>query len=445
MKKTKNKKSSSMKHMVPDGFWSQVFSVVVLIFAVIMLIGVFGVKGWLTRSIIEIVNDLIGISTAIFTLMLAGLSLKRLFSKEGKLPISIIINSLIFIVMLSSIASILSYGSGGSIGDSISGSTEGMLSSIGSLMVFILIGAIDLMFIFSKTPREIYGYFKTSFAHTTSEDENGKTIKLSDDAGENNKSVQGSKFKLKNILVNKHKSEHFDGIQKSRTELKVRNNEDKAIPNSHLDSKKALTINRNDNWLLPETELLEVKTFKPDAGDIKKNAQIIKETLSDFKVEVEMEEANIGPRVTQFTLRPPSGVRLQKITALDTNIALNLAAESIRIEAPIPGKKAVGIEVPNRKSAIVTLRSVIESKAWSDSNSALSFAIGKDISGVSMVGELDVMPHLLIAGQTGSGKSIMINTFLVSLLYRNPPSELKLILVDPKRVELSPYNHILIY
>ena len=188
--------------------------------------------------------------------------------------------------------------------------------------------------------------------------------------------------------------------------------------------------------------MLDNKQFKPDAGDIKKNAQIIKETLADFKVDVEMEEANIGPRVTQFTLKPPSGVRLQKITALDTNLALNLAAESIRIEAPIPGKKAVGIEVPNKKSAIVTLRGIIESSQWKHDDSKLSFAIGKDISGKSIIGQLDAMPHLLIAGQTGSGKSIMINTFLLSLLYKNSPSDLKLILVDPKRVELSPYNHI---
>lgn len=444
MGKLKNKKSTtSIRHIVPEGFWSQVFSVAILIVALIILIGLLGIKGWLTSNVIEIIQYFIGISIYIFPIVLIGLSLKRLFSKEGKLPISVIVNSLIFTAMLSAIVSILSYGRGGVVGDFISGYMVSMLGSVGSTMIFTLTGAINLMFIFSKTPRDVYGYFKSNITIPPADEEQSKTIKFSESGDERINTMGRPRLKLKSILAGKNNSGHFDGIQKPKTELKVQGNEDQPIMSPVSGgAKKALTINGQANWLLPESELLESKTFKPDAGDIKKNAQIIKDTLADFKVDVEMEEANIGPRVTQFTLKPPSGVRLQKITALDTNIALNLAAESIRIEAPIPGKKAVGIEVPNRKSAIVTLRSVIESKIWLESDSALSFAIGKDISGIPMVGELDVMPHLLIAGQTGSGKSIMINTFLISLLYRNPPSDLKLILVDPKRVELSPYNHI---
>lgn len=430
--------------MVPEGFWSQVFSVFMLIFALIILMGIFGIKGWLTDTVIDNLQNLIGAATYISPFILIWLSIKRFFSKEGKLPISVVINALIFIMMFSAAASTLTANGGGSIGDMISNFSVNMLSSLGSLLVFILIGAVNLMFIFSKTPKDVYGYFKSSVAKSSSKEEHGKTIKLNEDEPEK---AAKSKFKLGSILNKKEKRSSQDGIQQ-KTELKVQSHQEdgekgeSAEQSSGAKTGKALTINRDDNWMLPESELLESKTFKPDAGDIKKNAQIIKETLADFKVDVEMEEANIGPRVTQFTLKPPSGVRLQKITALDTNLSLNLAAESIRIEAPIPGKKAVGIEVPNKKSAIVTLRSILESKVWSDSHSGLSFAIGKDISGIPMVGELDVMPHLLIAGQTGSGKSIMINTFLMSLLYRNSPSDLKLILVDPKRVELSPYNHI---
>ena len=155
-----------------------------------------------------------------------------------------------------------------------------------------------------------------------------------------------------------------------------------------------------------------------------------------------MEGANIGPKVTQYTLRPPAGIKLSKITALETNIALNLAASSLRMEAPIPGKKAVGIEVPNRKAADVRIRSILESAEWRRRKEPLSFAIGKDISGLPFVGELNKMPHLLVAGQTGSGKSVMINTLLSSLLYRNAPSDMKLILVDPKQVEMAPYQDI---
>jgi S-DNA-T family DNA segregation ATPase FtsK/SpoIIIE len=151
---------------------------------------------------------------------------------------------------------------------------------------------------------------------------------------------------------------------------------------------------------------------------------------------------NVGPRVTQFTLKPPQGIKLSKITALDDNLALDLAARSIRMEAPIPGKRAVGIEVPNVKPATVRLAGVIDSDAWKSNQQPLGLAVGKDIAGVPIVGSLDRMPHLLIAGQTGSGKSVMINTLLVSLLYRNSPSDLKLILVDPKQVELTSYNDI---
>ena len=196
------------------------------------------------------------------------------------------------------------------------------------------------------------------------------------------------------------------------------------------------------NWQFPSLDLLEKKKAPADAGDIKQNARIIQDTLREFNINVDMEGANIGPKVTQYTLRPPAGIKLSKITALETNIALNLAASSLRMEAPIPGKKAVGIEVPNRKAADVRIRSILESAEWRRRKEPLSFAIGKDISGLPFVGELNKMPHLLVAGQTGSGKSVMINTLLSSLLYRNAPSDMKLILVDPKQVEMAPYQDI---
>jgi len=207
------------------------------------------------------------------------------------------------------------------------------------------------------------------------------------------------------------------------------------------------------NWKAPSLDLLEKKQSPADAGDVQHNAQIIKETLGEFSIDVDMEGANIGPKVTQYTLKPPSGVKLTRITALETNIALNLAAQSLRIEAPIPGQRAgieapipgqraVGIEVPNRKAADVRIRGILESKQWEAAHEPLSFAIGRDISGEAVIGHLNKMPHVLIAGQTGSGKSVMINTLLSSLLYRNSPSEMKLILVDPKQVEMAPYEDI---
>ncbi|HEY5152581.1 MAG TPA: DNA translocase FtsK 4TM domain-containing protein [Candidatus Saccharimonadales bacterium] len=205
---------------------------------------------------------------------------------------------------------------------------------------------------------------------------------------------------------------------------------------------EALTTASDPNWQFPSIDLLNQKQDKADAGDVNNNAQIIHDTFENFNIDVEMEGANIGPRVTQYTLKPPTGVKLTKITALENNLALDLAAHSIRMEAPIPGKRAVGIEVPNVKSATVRVSSILLSREWQDHTGALEFAIGKDISGTPIVADLAKMPHVLVAGQTGSGKSVMINTILTSLLYRNSPADLKLILVDPKQVELKPYDEI---
>lgn len=216
-----------------------------------------------------------------------------------------------------------------------------------------------------------------------------------------------------------------------------------SVPQDKVAEDKAALVTVSDpNWQSPSIDMLEKKQSPANAGDVQMNAQTIRDTLAEFNIEVEMEGANIGPKVTQYTLKPPSGVKLTRITALETNIALNLAAQSLRIEAPIPGQRAVGIEVPNLKAADVRLYGILSSKQWTGNHEPLSFAIGKDISGEAVVGELNKMPHLLIAGQTGSGKSVMINTLLTSLLYRNSPSEMKLILVDPKQVEMAPYEDI---
>ncbi|MDQ5963786.1 MAG: segregation ATPase FtsK/SpoIIIE, family [Patescibacteria group bacterium] len=205
---------------------------------------------------------------------------------------------------------------------------------------------------------------------------------------------------------------------------------------------EALTTASDPDWQLPSVALLDQRQDKADAGNIDHNAQIIRDTFNNFNIAVDVEGANVGPRVTQYTLKPPTGVKLTKITALENNLALDLAATSIRMEAPIPGKRAVGIEVPNVKGAMVRLSQIFTSREWTDSKGALTFAIGKDIAGKPVVADLAKMPHLLVAGQTGSGKSVMINDILTSLLYRNSPNELKLILVDPKQVELTPYNDI---
>ncbi|MBI5156310.1 hypothetical protein HZA45_03500 [Candidatus Peregrinibacteria bacterium] len=201
---------------------------------------------------------------------------------------------------------------------------------------------------------------------------------------------------------------------------------------------------RYEEWTFPALDLLdeEHSTLTVNDEELKKQARLIEEKLREFDIAVTVRDARPGPTVTQFTLQPSEGVKLSRIGSLKDDLALALAAPSLRIEAPIPGKSLVGIEMPNTIRTIVHLREILESPAFTESASSLAFPLGRDVSGEALVASLEDMPHLLIAGATGSGKSVCMNVFLAALLYQNGPDELKFILVDPKRVELMPYNGI---
>lgn len=189
-------------------------------------------------------------------------------------------------------------------------------------------------------------------------------------------------------------------------------------------------------------DLLDKNGEKPVSGNIRERQEIIKKTLENFGIDVEMGDVSVGPTVTQYTLRPAEGVKLSAITALANDLALALAAHPIRIEAPIPGKALAGIEVPNEQTSIVRLREVLESADWQKRASPLTVVLGRDVSGNPRLGDLGRMPHLLVAGSTGSGKTVCLNSIILSLLYQNGPDDLKLLLIDPKRVELPSYNKI---
>lgn len=195
------------------------------------------------------------------------------------------------------------------------------------------------------------------------------------------------------------------------------------------------------HYVLPPLSLLDGDRGKPSAGDIKGNANIIQRTLADFGIPVEMGEVSVGPSVTQYALKPAQGVKLSRIVGLHNDLALALAAHPLRIEAPIPGKSFVGIEVPNKSIALVGLRLLLEQEDY-QKGGPLSFALGKNVAGRPMYADLARMPHLLVAGSTGSGKSVGIHSILMSLLYKNTPLSLRLVLIDPKRVELAHYSDI---
>jgi S-DNA-T family DNA segregation ATPase FtsK/SpoIIIE len=192
----------------------------------------------------------------------------------------------------------------------------------------------------------------------------------------------------------------------------------------------------------PPLSLLERDKGRPEVGDIKANSNIIKRTLQNFGIIVEMDEISIGPSVTRYALKPAEGVKLSRILGLQNNLELALAAHPVRIEAPIPGKSLVGIEIPNTTKTLVGLGSLLSQSEYADSEKSLMIALGKSISGASIFANVGKMPHLLIAGATGSGKSVTIHVIINSLLFRNSPENLKFIMIDPKRVELTQYNKI---
>jgi S-DNA-T family DNA segregation ATPase FtsK/SpoIIIE len=198
----------------------------------------------------------------------------------------------------------------------------------------------------------------------------------------------------------------------------------------------------HSSYTPPPLELLEEDKGKPNTGDIKANANIIKRTLANFGIEVEMDEITIGPTVTRYALKPAEGVKLSRIVGLQNDLALSLAAHPIRIEAPIPGKSLVGIEIPNKSKSIVGLATLLSDEKFKNSQKPLMTALGRSIAGKAVFGNLAKMPHALVAGTTGSGKSVAIHSMITSLLYRNGPDDLKFILIDPKRVELTLYNNI---
>lgn len=192
----------------------------------------------------------------------------------------------------------------------------------------------------------------------------------------------------------------------------------------------------------PPLELLDSDKGSPLAGDTRQNSAIIKKTLENFDIVVEMAEINIGPTVTQYTFKPAEGVKLSKITALSNDLSLSLAAHPIRIEAPIPGKSLVGVEVPNKVRTSVRLRDLLSTPNFQNFISTLAIVLGRDVSGNPVYADLARMPHLLVAGSTGTGKTIFLNSLILSLLYQNSPQTLRLILVDPKRVEFHVYQDI---
>lgn len=446
MPKKKKKKAGARKpikntpkHSLPSGFWSQVWALFLIAFSILLVLGWFHIGGpildWLYQAALATVGYAVYVIPIIFTYV----AVEIFRAEDNKLPAVMKFATGVSLAWFAGLFGLLNNArgetTGGFVGDLINDGLLLLVNKGVAAFIYILLILITLLFITRVSPFTIIKkLWQLTRRGDTKEQEANVAVMRSAAA------LDAPKAKLADFKLNAGvptTADTDDEPKPARSSLK------NSVARDHAaEEQTALVTVKDPNWQPPSLELLEKKQSPADAGDVQQNAQTIKDTLSEFNISVEMEGANIGPKVTQYTLRPPSGVKLGRITALETNIALNLAAQSLRIEAPIPGQKAVGIEVPNRKAADVRMHSILTSKQWTGAGEPLAFAIGKDISGQAVVGELNKMPHLLIAGQTGSGKSVMINTLLSSLLYRNSPSEMKLILVDPKQVEMAPYEDI---
>ena len=433
-----SRKSEAVQHTLPTGFWSQVAAFVLIAFSLLFVVSWFGAGGPAFNWIRDASIDTIGYATYVLPIISVYVAVAVFRVEKNKLPAVMKFASLLLVVWFASLFGLLRQdgqaSTGGVIGDTMNSLMLSLVNiPVGAFIYFLLI-IITSLFVLQKNIGDVLMAFVQLFKRDRSEDDANVAVMRKAAVADMKSSAPIADFKLNAGVP------MLTPADQKRARLASLKNS--VQPDKDAEEKAAMLAVSDPNWRFPSLELLEKKQSPADAGDIQQNAHIIQDTLREFSIDVEMEGANIGPKVTQYTLKPPAGIKLSRITALETNIALNLAASSLRMEAPIPGQKAVGIEVPNRKAADVRIRGILDSKEWRSVEEPLGFAVGKDISGAPVVGELNKMPHVLIAGQTGSGKSVMINTLLCSLLYRNAPSDMKLILVDPKQVEMAPYADI---
>lgn len=441
MAKKKKSKAKSRRVAAPvakerSAFWPLAGAILMMLLALFIALGAFGTGGPLPVNMFNGVEWALGYAAYLAPLALVYFGILKFKDEDRKVPLGKLLSVLGFVLASASLMhtafvtkdslGVVSGGNGGSAGAASGGL---LLQALDKFPASILLAVIALLTFFLAFNISLKVLAKPFERREKDEDTDLETLK----------EQTGRQFKLNEGVPTVHSAD-TPPAKEERQPMRLKSLKNTAQKMNTAETHEALTAPSDPNWVFPSLKLLEQKQDKADAGDVEGNARTIQETFTNFNIQVEMEGANVGPRVTQYTLKPPTGVKLTKMTALDNNLALDLAAHSIRIEAPIPGKRLVGIEVPNIKPAMVRMSGVLSSREWQAVTGPLGFAIGRDIAGLPIVGDLAKMPHLLVAGQTGSGKSVMVNDILTSLLYRNSPSDLKLILVDPKQVELAPYN-----
>ena len=422
--KKRSKKEAPVEHELPGGFWRQTVAILMITLALFFVITWFGQGGTVLNEIHQSFLNIIGLAAYFIPVLLIYLAIKILRSDNNRVAVPVYIASLLEIIWISGIAAI--WQNGGIVGDFLNSIMTNILSQGVVIFIYVVFIFITTVFILQISPVTLFKGTKNAAKHKE------KITNNTPEPAENNKKLGSLEIKV-NSELNSEPVKRGSLLHKTPA---------KTLAPEPPKEEKALVAISDPDWKMPTLDLLEKKQSPADAGNIQQNAYIIKTTFAEFGIDVEMEGANVGPSVTQYTMRAPAGVNLSKISARDKELAYNLAAKTVRIEAPIPGTQLIGVEVPNLKSASVGLRSLIESPEWQKNDGPLKFAIGKNMSGKAVVGDLARMRHLLIAGTTGSGKSVMMNSILISLLFTHSPSDLRLIIVDIKKVEMEAYTDI---
>lgn len=475
------------KKKVKSDLHSDIIGIILIALGLLMTISVVTSRAGLIGEVIKkLFIMIIGIGTYLFPaiLILIGIAIiktngKLTFQKKFYGIIIFIVNTLLFIQLIninsfykgyffSGMKAIINNSSswhGGIVGYLITVPLYKLLGSLGCYIAYAAIYAISIIIIFDITIMDVINKFRTRKSEL-SDNKKKKATPIIKDNMETNINVAEDERGgyLNNInkkikIIDFMKNVNVEEASTSTVESNVQKNEKvvKAVKDAKEDSHEQLSKEISEEIVINSTESDKVYNFptldllnlnnisnmnKDDKKDLLNSAAKLEDTLNSFGVEAKVIQVTKGPSVTRYELQPHSGVKVSKIVNLADDIALSLAAKGVRIEAPIPGKAAVGIEVPNKELIPVYLREVLDSEEFTNSKKNIAFALGKDISGNCVVSDLSKMPHLLIAGATGSGKSVCINTLIISILFKYSPENVKLLMVDPKVVELNVYNGI---
>ena len=412
-RKTKKQGSETKNLNLKEETIHWVLAIIFFVLSVFLILASFKNGGVVGNALYNSLTYLLGVGYFLLPTLFLLLGISYIRAIKTNFGIIRAIGSILFILSGLGIVDLLLVGQGGFIGNLISTPLIKLFDFLASLIFLSALTIISLLIIFDTKPNLESLSFWRKFKEDDDEDEYEEEYEEEEEESKKEKKVGILDFK-------KNEKENNEEIFSKKI-------------NSKFFSKKAVTLPLN---------LLEKDKGKPGVGDIKANANIIKRTLHNFGIIVEMDEISIGPSVTRYALKPAEGVKLSKIVTLQNDLSLALAAYPLRIEAPIPGKALVGIEIPNSTKTTVGLATLFTSKKFQDSEFPLTIALGKDISGNAHFNNLAKAPHMLIAGSTGSGKSVTIHTIITSLLFRNAPNDLRFIMIDPKRVELTLYKNV---